>query len=199
MKYQRRFVELLIIMIFSNLTILSQTTFKFGGYVKLDMMQSKFYNGEVAVGSPLRDFHFPADIPVGGKNEILATNDYHAKESRFNFGTETKVGDHLVTSFVEMDFLLAGQGDERVSNSYNPRLRHFYFTYRGWLFGQTWTTFQILDIPDDLDFVGAADGIIFNRQPMIRFTTGSWQFAIENSETTLDPYGGGARISRSGE
>ncbi len=29
---------------------------------------------------------------------------------------------------------------------------------------------------------------------MIRFTTGGWQFAIENAETTLDPYGGGTRI-----
>jgi hypothetical protein len=93
-----------------------------------------------------------------------------------------------------MDFLLAGQGDERVSNSWNPRMRHLYFTYDNWLFGQTWTTFQILDIPEDLDFAGAADGIIFNRQPLIRYTMGPWQFAVENAETTLDPFGGGARI-----
>jgi hypothetical protein len=84
-----------------------------------------------------------------------------------------------------MDFLLAGQGDEKVSNSWNPRMRHFYFTYADWLFGQTWTTFQILDIPEDLDFAGVADGTIFIRQPMIRFSTGGWQFAIENAQTTL--------------
>ena len=111
---------LIPLLLFSTMNIFAQTTFKFGGYVKLDMMQSKFYNGEVPVGSALRDFHFPAAIPVGGQNDILSTIDYHAKESRFNFGIETKVGDHLVTSFVEMGFLLAGQGDERVSNSFNP-------------------------------------------------------------------------------
>jgi len=168
----------------------AQTTFKFGGFVKLDMMNTNFHNGPVAVGSPLRDFHFPAAIPVGGTNNIFSSIDYHAKESRFNFGTETKIGDHVLKAFVEMDFLLAGQGDERVSNSFNPRMRHFYFTYSNWLFGQTWTTFQILDLPEDLDFAGAADGIIFNRQPLIRYTMGDWQFAVENAETTLDPNGG---------
>jgi hypothetical protein len=172
----------------------AQTTFKFDGYVKLDMMSTSFNNGPVAVGSALRDFHFPAAIPVGGTNEVFSTIDYHAKESRFNLGTETKIGDHVLKAFVEMDFLLAGQGDERVSNSWNPRMRHFYFTYDSWLFGQTWTTFQILDLPEDLDFAGAADGIIFNRQPLIRYTLGDWQFAVENAETTLDPNGGGARI-----
>jgi hypothetical protein len=179
-----------------SLTVVSnaQTTFKFGGYVKLDMMSTSFNNGPVPVGSPLRDFHFPAAIPVGGISDVFTSIDYHAKESRFNFDTETKLGDHVLKSFVEMDFLLAGQGDERVSNSWNPRMRHFYFTFDNWLFGQTWTTFQILDLPEDLDFAGAADGIIFNRQPLIRYTMGNWQFAVENAETTLDPYGGGTRI-----
>lgn len=191
-----RLYNFLILLFILGVTGIStaQTIFKFGGYVKLDMMSSNFHNGPVGVDSPLRNFHFPAAIPVGGTNNVFSTLDYHAKESRFNLSTESKLGDHVLKAFVEMDFLLAGQGDERVSNSFNPRMRHFYFTYAGWLFGQTWTTFQILDIPEDLDFAGAADGIIFGRQPLIRYTTGSWQFAIENAETTLDPYGGGTRI-----
>jgi hypothetical protein len=187
------FLIAIIFLLFPNFT-LTQTTFKFGGYVKLDMMQSNFHNGSAPVGAALRDFHFPAAIPVGGSSDVFSTIDYHAKESRFNLGTDTKIDEHKLTSFVEMDFLLAGQGDERVSNSFNPRLRHFYFTYDQWLFGQTWTTFQILYLPEDLDFAGAADGIIFNRQPMIRYTMGNWQFAVENAETTLDPFGGGSRV-----
>jgi hypothetical protein len=186
------FLTVIVFLLFPSFT-LSQTTFNFGGYVKLDMMESKFHNGSVPVGSALRDFHFPAAIPVGGSSDVFSTIDYHAKESRFNLGTDSKIGEHKLTSFVEMDFLLAGQGDERVSNSFNPRLRHFYFTFDQWLFGQTWTTFQVLYLPEDLDFAGAADGIIFNRQPMVRYTTGNWQFAVENAETTLDPYEGGAR------
>jgi hypothetical protein len=171
-----------------------QTTFTFGGYVKMDAMSSKFHDGPVPTTSALRDIHLPGAIPVGGDSDVFLTNDYHAKQSRFNLGTSTVAGGKQLRAFVEMDFLLAGQGDERVSNSYNPRLRHFYFAYGGWLFGQTWTTFQILDLPEDLDFAGAADGIVFNRQPQVRFTTGPWQFAIENSKTTLTPYGGGDRI-----
>jgi hypothetical protein len=174
----------------------AQTTFTFGGYVKMDAMVSKFYNGSVPVGNALRDFHFPGAIPVGGESDVFATNDYHAKESRFNLETRTRLGDgQQLRAFVEMDFLLAGQGDERVSNSFNPRLRHFFFQYGKWILGQTWTTFQILDIPEDLDFAGAADGIVFNRQPQIRFSTGSWQFAVENAETTLHPFRGGSRIT----
>ena len=191
--FYKSFLITILFLLFSNFSV-AQTTFTFGGYVKLDMMQSKFHNGTVPVGAALRDFHFPAAIPVGGSSDVFSTIDYHAKESRFNLGTDTKIDKHKLTSFVEMDFLLAVQGDERVSNSFNPRLRHFYFTFDQWLFGQTWTTFQILYLPEDLDFTGAADGIIFNRQPMIRYTAGNWQFAVENAETTLDPYEGGSRI-----
>lgn len=175
-------------------TAQAQTTFTFKGYVKLDAMASKFHNGTVPLDGALRDFHFPAAIPVGAESDVFATNDYHAKESRFALETRTKVGDKDLRAYVEMDFLLAGQGDERVSNSFNPRLRHFYFSYGRWLFGQTWTTFQVLDIPEDLDFAGAADGIIFNRQPQVRFTHGGLQLAAENAQTTLTPFGGGARL-----
>lgn len=192
-KSQIRMLFIFSLFFIASLTS-AQTTFNFGGYVKLDMMSSKFNNGSVEVGNALRDFHFPGTIPVGNSSDVFRTIDYHAKESRFNFGTQTKIGEHELKSFIEMDFLLAGQGDERVSNSWNPRMRHFYFSYADWTFGQTWTTFQILDLPEDLDFAGAADGIIFNRQPLIRYTMGNWQFAVENAETTLDPNGGGARI-----
>ncbi len=94
-----------------------------------------------------------------------------------------------------MDFLLSGQGDERVSGSYSPRLRHAFLTYNNWLFGQTWMTFfNVGALPENLDFVGPAESTIFGRQAMIRYTNGPWQFALENPETTITPYGGGGRI-----
>ena len=61
--------------------------------------------GSVPVGNQLRDFHFPGAIPVGGSNDVFRTIDYHAKESRFNLGTQTKIDGHELKSFVEMDFL----------------------------------------------------------------------------------------------
>ncbi len=94
----------------------AQTTFTFGGYVKLDVLASKYRDGDVGPAGPLRDFHFPAAIPVGADNDVFADLDFHAKESRFNLSTVTTLPNgETIRAFVEMDFLLAGQGDERVS------------------------------------------------------------------------------------
>ena len=168
------------------------TVFRFGGYGKLDVLGTAYRDGDVEPESPLRDIHIPAAIPLGADfdNDDL---DFHVKESRFHFGTETTFGNgRKLTTYIELDFMLSKAGDERVSNSFNPRLRHFYATYDKWLFGQTWSTFMIVTLPDDLDFAGAAEGIVFNRQPMVRFTTGNWQFALENPESTATPFEGGA-------
>lgn len=134
-------------------------------------------------------------MPVGsGPGETYL--DVHVKESRINFGSK-----HLLDTgatmrtFIEVDFLLGPGGNERISNSYNPRLRHAFFTYNKWTFGQTWMTFfNIGAQPENLDFVGPAESTVFGRQAMIRYTSGNWQFAIENPETTITPYGGGGRI-----
>ena len=133
-------------------------------------------------------------MPVGSDGESYL--DFTAKESRINFKTTHNLDSgSQITTFIEMDFLLSGQGNERVSNSYSPRLRHAFFTYNNWLFGQTWMTFfNVGALPENLDFVGPAESTIFGRQAMVRYTMGNFQFAAENPETTITPYGGGARI-----
>jgi len=170
-------------------------SYKFGGYVKADFMYSKYGDGSVAAASAGRDFYIPATVPVGGEGETYF--DMHVKESRVNFkSTHNLDNGAKITTFVEMDFLLSGHGDERISNSYNPRLRHAFFTYNKWLFGQTWMTFfNVGALPENLDFVGPAESTIFGRQTMIRYTSGGWQFAIENPETTVTPFGGGRIIA----
>ena len=40
-------------------------------------------------------------------------------------------------------------------------------------------------LPESVDFIGNTDATIFVRQPMIRYTRGPWQFALENPETTV--------------
>jgi hypothetical protein len=170
-------------------------SYKFGGYVKADMIYSDYGAGSSSGAG--RDFYIPGTIPVGPPGaEGESYLDLHVKESRINFRT-----DHILDNgaklgaFVEMDFLLSGQGDERVSNSFSPRLRHAFLTYNKWLFGQTWMTFfNVGALPENLDFVGPAESTLFGRQTMIRYTNGPWQFAIENPETTITPYGGGGRI-----
>ena len=182
-------------LIFVAVPALAETTFDFKGYIKMDALSTYYRSGDVSPESPLRDFHFPGAIPTGGTDENYDL-DFHAKESRFAFETNTDVGDdRSVKAFLEFDFLLSPAGDERVSNSWNPRLRHVYMAYDNWLFGQTWSTFMVVLIPEDLDFAGAAEGIVFIRQPQIRFTWNKWQFAVENPETVVSGYQTGARIS----
>ncbi len=175
----------------------NEVVFKFGGFVKLDMMVTNFNDGEPGPESPIKDIHLPGSIPVGEDITDYDTH-MHVKESRFSMDVGSKVLGKPIHGFVEMDFLLSKAGDERVSNSYNPRLRHFYFEYGKFLFGQTWSTFMIVTLPDDLDFSGAGEGIVFNRQPQLRFTSGNWQASLENPETTYTPYQGGDFRTSSG-
>jgi hypothetical protein len=165
----------------------NKTTFKFGGYIKADFLHTWYNNGDVGSTSPLRDFHLPSQIPVGETDRNYDL-DYHVKESRFNFDVKTKLLGKEIHGFLELDFLLSSQGDEKVSNSFNPRLRHFYMEWDRLLIGQTWSTFMIVVVPDEIDFSGALDGLVFNRQPQVRYKAGNWWFALENPETTINPF-----------
>jgi hypothetical protein len=168
-------------------------SYKFGGFVKTDVMYTDYDSGSYSGAG--RDFYIPGTIPVGdGPGESYL--DFHAKESRINFkSTHNLDNGAKLSSFIELDFQLPPGGNERVSNSFAPRIRHAFLTYNKWLVGQTWMTFfNVGALPENLDFVGPAESTIFGRQPMIRYTSGPWQFAAENPETTVTPYGGGGRI-----
>ncbi len=179
----------------------ADTKFIFSGYIKMDAMYTEYSDGDLGANSGLRDFHIPGAIPVGGISESTDF-DAHAKETRIHFETQTGMdnGDS-VTTVLEMDFLLPVGGNERVSNSYDPRMRHAFLKWnrgdRGsWLFGQYWDTFMIVALPEDLDFIGTAEGTTFGRNPQVRWTSGSgrWELALENPESTITPNGGGGRI-----
>jgi hypothetical protein len=168
-------------------------SYKFGGFVKTDVMFTDYGSGSYSGAG--RDFYIPGTTPVGdGDGESYL--DFHAKESRINFKTTHNLDNGAkIGTFLEMDFQLPAGGNERVSNSFAPRIRHAFVTYNKWLVGQTWMTFfNVGALPENLDFVGPAESTIFGRQPMIRYTSGPWQFALENPETTVTPYGGGGRI-----
>lgn len=168
-------------------------SYAFGGFIKTDVIFSDYSSGSSSGAG--RDFYIPGTTPVGNGDGESYT-DFHAKESRINFkSTHNLDNGAKLGTFFEMDFHLPSQGDERISNSYSPRIRHAFVTYNKWLVGQTWMTFfNVGALPENLDFVGPAESTIFGRQAMIRYTNGPWQFAFENPETTVTPYGGGGRI-----
>ena len=165
----------------------ADTDVSFGGYVKLDLMVSDYTDGQApASGSIARQQYIPSLTPVGGNGDDMVT-DFSARESRFFLSTKTKLDNgEVLTGHVEMDFQLTPDGDQRISNSYNSRLRHAFIKYKNWTFGQTWSNFQDLNIlGESVDFIGVTDGIVFNRQAQIRYTSGGFSVSIENPETTV--------------
>ncbi|OLF76314.1 porin [Pseudoalteromonas haloplanktis] len=177
---------------------IGDTEFTYGGYIKLDAMWSDYSAGAPAGSSVGRDFYVPSTLTVGNDDSSDAVFDMHARESRFNFGTATLLDNgKTVKTKIELDFLASAPGgNERVSNSYSPRIRHAFISYDGWLFGQTWSNFQNVGaLPEALDFVGPAEGTVFVRQSQIKYTTGAWSFSLENPESTITTAGGGMAVT----
>ncbi|MDB2386971.1 DcaP family trimeric outer membrane transporter [Shewanella sp.] len=166
----------------------AETDFKLGGYVKADVIFSDYSNGAPDSGSLSRQFYVPGAI-YGDPSNAHQVVDFQARESRFNLKSSTMIGEHKLTGFIELDFMTHADGNERVSNSYSPRVRQAFLSYDNWSAGQMWTTFQNPGaLPENLDFVGAAEGTPFVRQSMVRYTHGNFQFSVENPETTVNSY-----------
>ncbi len=179
------------------------TKFTYGGYVQLDAITSQYNEGRPA--ALLDDLFVPSLIPVepaSGDGDPYRSTNIHAKTSRFYFKTATETDVGTISSHIELDFLLSGQGDERVSNSFSSRIRHAFLKWdyapgKNLLAGQYWSTFfNVGTLPDLLDFVGPV-GTAFERQPMIRWTNGPWQLAVENETTRVNLPEGGTRLDDS--
>ncbi|WP_461307094.1 DcaP family trimeric outer membrane transporter [Albidovulum sp.] len=152
------------------------TTFEFGGYVKLDGI----YDFDQGQGDTINTGGLVLGAPDGGGFRA------HARQTRFWFKTTTETDQGPLKTHFEFDFF-GGGGNQILSNSYQPRLRHAYGTWNGFLAGQTWTNFMPISFyPDTLDFQGPS-GIPFIRQAQLRYTWNpSSRLAIsaslENSE-----------------
>ncbi len=165
---------------------IANTNVTFSGYVKADGMWSTYSDGSLGAKSAGRDFYIPGLTPVNGLDED-SQFDAHVKQSRFRLTSSTALDNgETLTGVFEMDFMLAPGGDERISNSYQPRLRHGFLKYGNWLVGQTWTTFMdVGTLPETVDFIGNTDAAIFVRQTQVRYTNGPFQIALENPESTV--------------
>ena len=171
------------------------TRVTYGGFIDVDAHVTDVSDGDIAPTSIARDFYIPGATPVGGAGDSEPDFDSTAQGTRFFFTTATPTDLGEVTSRIEFDFLGSPGGDERVSNSYNPRVRLAWAQIGNWRFGQDWSTFQnTAAIPESASFLVLSDGMIFVRQAQVRYTNGNFQFALENSDTTVTPFGGGGRI-----
>ena len=163
--------------------LVGDTTLKFGGIIDLDVHATSLSDGSIASTSIARNFYTPGATPIGGEGTDFT--DFTAESSRFFLAASKPAGEGTVQGYIEMDFLGSGQGNELVSNSYSPRLRRAFVKYGNWLAGQEWSTFQNTSaIPESASFLILSDGMVFIRQPQIRYTKGNWMFALENPNTT---------------
>tara|TARA_R110002110_G_scaffold406421_1_gene626475 strand:- start:308790 stop:310100 length:1311 start_codon:yes stop_codon:yes gene_type:complete len=168
------------------------TKFTYGGFIELDLLASQYSEGKP--NTLIEDFYVPSLVPVqpaSGKSDSYSSTNMHAKTSRFFFTTKTDTDAGAISTRIELDFILSGQGDERISNSWSSRLRHAFVKWdydegSSLMAGQSWSTFfNVGALPDLLDFVGPA-GTIFERQPQVRWTMGGLQLAVENPATRLN-------------
>ncbi|KPV40231.1 hypothetical protein AN478_08915 [Thiohalorhabdus denitrificans] len=175
------------------LSAAADTEVDVSGFIKLDAMATQYSAG--APGNALMDeFFVPSLIPTGADDEQVRYNS-HARESRIRFTTDTDLDGHRLGTHLELDFMVTDVpgSDERISNSNSPRVRHAFFTFDDFLFGQTWSTFyNVSSLPELNDFVGPV-GTLFNRQPQVRYSAdtsyGTWHVAVENAESSLNDNG----------
>ncbi len=158
----------------------------FAGYLKAQTLVSAYSDGAPASSSVGRDFAIPSQITVDPSGDRETVLDFNPRETRFLFTANTPVAGHDLKAHIEFDFLVTFNDNELVSNSFTPRMRQAFLTYRNLLAGQAWTTFQnVSALPDTVQFIGPTEGTVFNRQPMIRYTKGPFEIALENPETTI--------------
>lgn len=160
--------------------MVGNTTFKLGGYVDLDVHMAEFSNGPDDANHISSDIYIPSTTPTTPNGESSENFDMTIETLRLSFTAMN--GD--TKGYIELDFWgRAGgaDGNERVSSSFHPRIRRAVVESGNWLMGQEWTTFQNLSaIPESASFLTASDGQIFVRQPMVRWTNGPLQIALEN-------------------
>jgi hypothetical protein len=135
----------------------SDAAIKFGGRIR---------TAAVLTLDPLGtdDRFLTNSIPVGTSTsgEDRRTN-ISSRASRLNIEFRTPAGREELRAFFEGDFA----GSVGTLNLF--RLRHAYAQYRGFIAGQTWSTFSDQNIQvEDLDFEGISSENVI-RQPLLRY------------------------------
>ena len=160
-----------------------------GGRVKFDAIYNSRSTGGNS-GSNGGDLSFlPGAIPLtgGGEGNQLS---FDARETRLWLKGYSPSDYGEMAGYIEIDFSSAtGASNEKVSNSFVPRLRHAYATMGGLTLGQTFTTFlNVSAYPETNDLNGPVS-IMNIRQPLVRYQYhrdwGNLFIAMESPETTL--------------
>ncbi|MBC2670209.1 hypothetical protein H7F53_13725, partial [Novosphingobium piscinae] len=187
------------------------TTIRLGGYLKLIAAFSRFDRGSVPSNTLGRDFYLPQVIPTTPGGQPFSSEDFTAKQTRLWLSFASAVAGHSVKGYLETDFQttpspsasVVGGGSQRTTNGYTLALRRGTLTVDRFTFGQDWTTFQYTGaLPESTDYVGGAEGTVFVREPLIRYSAPlsrqvTLHLGVENPESAL-AMAGTAAIMESG-
>lgn len=176
-----------------------EPTVELGGRIKADLIHNSRSLGGPGGTERADTALLPRSIPLTGRGEAhqLTSN---ARDSRFWINANTPAGHGDLTAYLELDFVSSdGSGNEKFSNSYNPRLRHAYGTFGGFTAGQTYTTFLNVYAYPELNDANGPIGIHNVRQPQLRYRHETsdrtrWSLAMEQPESTLQT-GAGSSIA----
>ena len=147
-------------------------SFKVGGYTKGDVIFTLNDFGPGVLNQLNELFFAPSGFGGEGGDRFRV----HALQSRLNFDARTTTELGSARAFLELDLAVGDFGNEVVSSSFQPRLRHA-FAEIGidslggtLLIGQAWTNFGDLgSYANTLDFNGP-NAQIFIRQAQVRWT-----------------------------
>ena len=186
------------------------STVSLSGYVKLLASSARYSGGDVPTNTLGRDLYLPQSVPVfnpASPTSPTRVTDFSAKQTRFWVDANTKVGNHALKAYIEFDFQAApgtpmalGQGTQRTTNAYDLAMRRAFIQFDRWTFGQDFTNFEnVAVLPESTDYVGGIDGLIFIRQPMVRYALPLQKdlkliMAVENPETASSTSGSAALI-----
>jgi hypothetical protein len=161
----------------------TNTSFKVGGYAKLDIWYDfgthQDLSGSGGTGVTFNAIPLDANVPgstASTGHNIHGNVRLSAAESRFNIQTRTPTAYGELKTFVEGDFegasgVAAAAGLQVNSNSTSFRLRRAEGTLGPWLFGQTFPLFEDTNATaETLDFGGSFGGGGPLRQPEIRYS-----------------------------
>jgi hypothetical protein len=127
---------------------------------------------------------YAGKIPLSSEGEN-AQLQMSARDSRFWIKSRTPTPYGPARALIELDFW-GSSGNEKNTNSHNPRLRHAYVTVGGFTIGQTNSAFNSLVTLDTIEFV---INDVFVRQPLVRYTiekgSVAYDLSFEQPETTL--------------
>ena len=188
----------------------TNSTVSLSGYVKLLASSARYSGGDVASNTLGRDLYIPGSVPVfnpANPTSPTRDTDFTAKQTRFWIDANTKLGSHALKAYIEFDFQAApgtpgatGQGTQRTTNAYDLAMRRAFIQFDRWQFGQDFTNFENIGVfPESTDYVGGVDGLVFVRQPMVRYVLPLHKdvklyLAVENPETASATAGATALI-----